>query len=275
MRKIRSGVLLETRYPGVIIGAVPSNDGLLLVDIPLRVEDGREWFGKLATTGRPRYLAMMDQHPDRVLGARGFEIPIVAQEETLQAMRGWPDAFKGGAKPIGAEADSLKRITGVHKAVPTLSFSHELMLHLGDRAVFFWHRPGPTPGSMWVVLPEAKIAFIGDTVTVSEPPYVGMADIEGWIEALDELRGAEFESYTLISGRDGQVSREDVNAMARFVRKLPVRLERLKKKGDPPEAAERMARGLMKSYKLPTARRDLVLLRLQAGLRNLAARTLS
>jgi glyoxylase-like metal-dependent hydrolase (beta-lactamase superfamily II) len=189
-------------------------------------------------------------------------------------MRGWPDAFKGSAKPIGAETDTLKRITGVHKAIPSISFSDELTLNLGDREVLFLHRPGPTAGSMWVVLPKAKIAFIGDTVTVSEPPYVGNAEIEDWIESLEDLRKEPFSSYMLISGRDGSVDRDAVNNMARFIRKIPIRLKRLKKKGDPSEAAESVAKGLIKEYKLPNARYDLVLLRLKAGLRKLHTRSL-
>ncbi len=274
MRKYRSGVLVESRYPGVILGAVPSSDGMLLIDMPLKPDDGRDWIGQLTNTGRPKFIALMDQHPDRVLGMRAFDLPIVGQDETLQAMRGWPDAFKGSAKPIGAEADTLKRITGVHRAIPSIAFSHELQLELGDREVLFLHRPGPTAGSMWVVLPEAKVVFIGDTVTVSEPPYLGEADIEAWIDSLEELRKEPFSSYMLISGRDGGVDRDAVNAMARVIRKIPVRLKRLKKKGNPADAAESVAKGLLKDYRLSNARRDLVLLRLQAGLRNLYARSL-
>jgi glyoxylase-like metal-dependent hydrolase (beta-lactamase superfamily II) len=273
MRKYRSGVLVESRYPGVILGAVPSSDGMLLVDMPLKPDDGRDWIGQLTNTGRPKFIALMDHHPDRALGMRSFDLPIVGQDETLRAMRGWPDAFKGSAKPIGAESDTLKRVTGVHKAIPSIAFSDELKLELGDRQVLFLHRPGPTAGSMWVVLPEAKVMFIGDTVTVSEPPYLGDADIEAWIESLEELRKEPFASYMLLSGRDGSVDRDAVNAMARFIRKVPVRLKRLKKKGDPADAAESVAKGLLKDYKLPNARRDLVLLRLQTGLRNLYSRS--
>lgn len=274
MHRYRSGVLVEARYPGVIIGAVPSNDGMLLVDVPLKPDDGRDWIGQLTSIGRPKYLALIDQHPDRALGMRAFDIPIVAQDATMQALRGWPDAFKGSAKPIGAEADTLKRITGVHKAIPSISFEHELKLDLGDREVLFWHRPGPTAGSMWVVLPEAKIVFIGDTVTVSEPPYMGDAEIEAWLESLDELRSGAFSSFLLISGRDGSVDREAVNAMARFVRKIPVRLRGMKKKkGGSPETAESAAKGLLKDYTVQNARRDLVLLRLQSGLRKLHTRS--
>src|SRR3990172_6745892 len=51
MRKLRSNVYLETRYPGVALGAVASDDGLLLVDAPLRGDDAREWLAPVGAGG--------------------------------------------------------------------------------------------------------------------------------------------------------------------------------------------------------------------------------
>jgi cyclase len=211
MREIVRGVLVEDKYPGVIVGAIASQDGALMVDCPIRVEDAREWVSRLSDFGRPRYLALLDAYPDRVLGARAIDVPSIAHDETRLAMAAWPDTFKGGAHPIGAEADRLKRITGVTKAVPEVSFSDELEVYLGERLVEFWHRPGPMAGSIWVVLHDAGVAFIGDTVSVSEPPYLGEADIEAWLETLDDLRG--LSGYKLISSHDGLIRGSDLNVM--------------------------------------------------------------
>lgn len=274
MRKLRANTFFETRYPGVTLGAVGSTDGVLLVDAPLRGDDAREWQAQLGAVGRPRYLALLDHHPDRALGARSFDLPVVAQEETLREMRGWPDAFKGSARPIGGEADRLKRITGVGRAVPELGFSGELRLQLGERQVVFEHRPGPTAGSMWVVMPEAEIAFIGDTVTVAEPPYLGEAELEAWMGLLDELRDGQYRSFLLIAGRDGPVERAHINDMARFLRRVMHRIENQRPGQSPAEAAAKQASEFMRGLKLPPVRRDLVRLRLQTGLAALFRRVL-
>lgn len=274
MRKLRANVFFETRYPGVTLGAIGSDNGVLLVDAPLRTDDAREWQTQLGSVGRPRYLALLDHHPDRALGARGFDLPVVAQEETLREMRGWPDAFKGNAHPIGAEADRLKRITGIGRAVPELGFSGELKLQLGERRVVLQHRPGPTAGSMWVVLPEAEIAFIGDTVTVAEPPYLGEADLETWMALLDDLRGGDYRSFLLIAGRDGLVEREHINDMARFLRRVLYRIENPRPGRSPAESAAQYANEFMRGLKLLPVRRDLVRLRLQTGLMALFRRAL-
>jgi glyoxylase-like metal-dependent hydrolase (beta-lactamase superfamily II) len=272
VRALASGVYLETKYPGVYIGAVASGGSLLLVDCPIRVEDGREWLTGLAEHGRPRYLVLLDHHPDRVLGARGLDLPIVAHDETRRVMGGWPDTYKGGAHPIGAEADRLKRITGVGKAVPDLTFSSEMQLYMGKRLVRLLHRPGPTAGAIWVVVEELKVAFIGDAVSRDEPPYLGDADIASWLDSLNDLGKSAWRGFTLVSARDGVIERKDVSAMAAWLEKLPARLRKWGERGEPTEAAAGLAGPLMRSFRVPATRREQALLRLQAGLTRLAAR---
>ncbi|NIN63288.1 MAG: hypothetical protein GTO63_00935, partial [Anaerolineae bacterium] len=119
---------------------IVSDSLVMLIDSPLRIEDGREWLGRLAQLGEPRYLVLLDQHPDRALGARGLDLSRVAHDFTRQALSAWSDTFKGSAHPIGAEADRLKRITGVSKAIPDISFAEEMQIHLGQRVVHLWHR---------------------------------------------------------------------------------------------------------------------------------------
>jgi glyoxylase-like metal-dependent hydrolase (beta-lactamase superfamily II) len=269
MRRIAPSIYLETKYPGVQLGAVVTDDGLFLIDSPVRADDGRDWLAALSEYGKPRYLALLDSHPDRVLGARIFDFPIVAHDWTLETMSNWTDSFKGSARPIGAEVDSLKRITSVRKAVPELAFSDQMVIHLGKRQIDLLHRPGPTPGSIWVAFPEVKVVFIGDAVTVEEPPFLGDADIESWLNTLDDLRTEPMRSYKVISSRDGPIKPEHINSMARFLRKIPWRLERLEEEGAPPEEAADLAPQLIKDFKVPKSRRDQVLLRLEVGLKRL------
>jgi glyoxylase-like metal-dependent hydrolase (beta-lactamase superfamily II) len=272
MRELARGLFLESKYPGVRLGAVVSSDEVLLVDSPIRTEDGREWLSAVAAHGRPRYLVVLDHHPDRVLGARGIDLPIVSHDWTRTVMLGWPDTFKGGASPIGAEADRLKRVTGVRRAIPDLTFSDEMHIRLGEREIVFRHRPGPTEGAIWVEVSRPAVVFLGDAVTVAEPPYLGEADIDQWLVSLESLRCPGLRDCALISSRDGKLDSAAVNAMMRFLRKIPDRLERLAAKGKPPEAAAALAGGLLEGFRVPQARREQALLRLQAGLARLYTR---
>jgi len=272
MREVTSGVFWETKFLGVRVGAVAGDDGMLLVDCPIRAEDSREWLATLADLGRPRYLAALDYHPDRVLGARTLDLPLIAHDLTRQVIGGWPDTFKGNTAPIGAEADRLKRVTGVRKAIPELTFSDFMVLHMGAREVVLQHHPGPTAGSIWVEIPEARLAFIGDAVMLSEPPYLGEADPESWLATLEAARKPPYDRYTLLPSKEARVRGDEIAAMIRFLRKIINRLERLGSKGASAEAAAASASSLLDGFRLSAARREQALLRLQTGLARLYTR---
>ncbi len=275
MRKLARHVFLENEYVGVHVGLISVDDSLLLVDAPLLVDEAREWLEVISGEGRPRYLAFLDSHPDRVLGAINYDIPIIAQYGTMDEMRGWSDTFKGGAQPIGADADQFKRIVGVQKVVPDLAFSNEMSLYLNELELTFLHRPGPRDGSMWLLIPSAKAVFVGDFVTVSQPPYFGAADIDRWLKGLDNLRDSPLRDYKIISSRDGLVKRDDINNMARFLRKIPLRLKDLTGGEDDEEIARKHASGLLKSYALPAVYEDIAHTRLTSSIIDLHSRLIA
>ena len=266
MQKLAPKVFLENKYIGVNLGLVVTSEGLLLVDSPLHPEEVNEWWKVVSERGRPKFLILLDSHPDRVLGSRTLKLPAIAQDQTLKTIREWADTFKGNAHPIGAEADLLKRITGVNNAIPEITFSERMVIHMGGKEIIFLHRPGPRPGSMFMVIPDLSVVFVGDTVTIDEPPYVGVSDIEAWLNSLDELRGSDMKSYTLISSCGGRINRKDINHMARFLRKVQSRVEKLNDEKSRNEEMERLAIDLMGDFSIRAMREDLILKRLKTGL---------
>jgi glyoxylase-like metal-dependent hydrolase (beta-lactamase superfamily II) len=266
VRSILTGIYIENAYPALTVGVIASQDELFLIDSPLRSDDAKEWLGQISKLGTPRFLAVLDQHPDRVIGARNIEIPRAAHSATSDAVANLPDTFKGASQPVGSEVDRIKRVTGITRLTPDLTFSDTLLIHHGDQPIQLTHQPGPTPGAMWVVLHERKVAFVGDAVTVSEPPFLGFAQINAWLDALDVLRDPPFDSYKIVTSRDGLVDRDAINEMARFLRKVPVRLERMHDSDDAEAAAESAASELIEDFKVTASRWELCHVRLKAGL---------
>lgn len=272
MQEIASGIFLEDQYQGVTLGAVLGDEQILLIDSTLRGEDAKAWMAQLAELGTPRYLFLLDHHPDRVLGARAFDLSIVSQDESRRAIAELPDTYKGGVRAIGAEADRIKRVTGLSNSVPEVAFSSAATLHLDQREVLLIHAPGPTPGSAWVEIPEAEVIFVGDLIFRSEPPFVGHADLQAWLESLDRIRSDPYRSYLLVSSRDGLVKRKSANDSARFLRKIPHRLQSLADESRPAEAAGDLAEQLISDFEIPPDRRPLCLSRLRIGLQRLYTR---
>lgn len=269
MRKITTGIYTENKYPSVQLGVIVSDDGLLLIDNPIRLEDGRSWLSQVSEYGKAHYVVLLDHHPDRVVGARDLNIPLIGHQFTRQYLASRSDSFKGNTHPIGAETDRLKRITGLTRSIPDLSFKHKMKIRLGKLEIEFWHNPGPTPGAIWVVNHKRKTLFIGDTVTVDEPPYVGAADIDGWLESLVFLRSSRLNGYRFITSRDGIIKREQINSMARFVRKVQIRVERLGELDDLEGASNNAASEVLKGYKLSGTRADIAHFRLKVGFEDL------
>lgn len=273
MRKLWSGVYWEPNYDGVQVGAVVGDEAVALIDSPLRAEDAREWAAQASELGPLRYLVLLDKHPDRSLGARHFPLAIVGHVLTTRVMLAASDTYRGQGSPIGAVADDLNRITGVFGSAPEVIFEDELTLELGGKTLVLQHHPGPTAGAIWGLIPDQEIAFIGDVVTTGEPPYVGNAEVDDWLEGLDLLRASEFEGWKYISSRDGPIERDDINNMARFVRKLPVRLDRMADREDPLASASTFASELLEDYQISKTRYEICHLRLTAGLKELFSRT--
>lgn len=269
MRELLSGIFVENRYPGVLVAAVSGASGVVLIDSPLRGEDAREWLSAVRTKGPPRYLVLLDYHPDRVLGARELDLPIVAHDIARQVMASWPDTFKGSLSPVGSETDRLKRVAGVHDLVPELTFTEEMKLLLEDREVVLRHAPGPTPASICVLVPRSRLAFIGDLVSLGEPPFLSDARLEAWVETLDGLRRLAQQGYKLISSRDGRIAPDGVTRMAAWLKRLSTRLSKMAEQEQADEAISRMALSLLEGFRVPAARRDQALLRLRVGLENL------
>lgn len=269
MRRVTSQVWVEDKYPSGEIGVIASQDEVMLVDTPLLVDDVKQWLTEVEELGNVRYVALVDSHPDRVLGTRALDLPRVSHDLTLESIREWSDTFKGSLHPIGAESDRLKRVTGVQSALPEITFNQELILSLGAKDIRFWHRSGPRPGALWVLEDTTSVVFVGDAVTQDEPPYLGVSDIDLWLEALDDLRKLESDGYKVISAHGGRVDREDINNMARFLRKAENRLQKLEKAEDQAAAAQVFAEELIEDFKVSNQRKEIARLRLQTGLLDL------
>src|SRR5690606_7205931 len=110
---------------------------------------------------------------------------------------------------------------------PEISFVSQLSLHWSDTPVILESHPGPTDGAIWVILPEEKVVFIGDTVIKGQPPFLAHADIPAWLESLEYLQGGDFKGYTMIGGRDGVLSPQAIRSQADALKKIHTKIEKL------------------------------------------------
>ena len=102
------------------------------------------------------------------------------------------------------------------------------------------HHPGPTAGATWVILPEAKVVFVGDAVLKNQPPFLAGADLPVWLDTLKLLLSPAYRNWLVVSGRGGVVAAEIIRAQKEYLDQLLNKMEKLAQKKATPEAVENL-----------------------------------
>lgn len=274
MRKIVSGVYFEEAYPGVTLGAVALPKGVVMIDAPLRPGDGGAWQKTIREIGggSNRFLVNLDPHPDRTLGVRIMDSTVLAHEAAAEVSYQRPAIFKAQVVESGAAWEMCTGLSGIRWLPPDIVYTDRASLHLEGTEVVAEYHPGPEAGASWLVLPEKKVAFIGDAVPVKQPPFLANADLDAWTETLDLLLSKEYKEYKLVSGRGGLVGEKEIRDVRRFIKNVDRQLERLSKRRASPQATDKMVETLLATIESPAKYRNFYSQRLQYGLYHYYAR---
>jgi glyoxylase-like metal-dependent hydrolase (beta-lactamase superfamily II) len=221
MKEIVSGVVIETEYDGVTLGAVQTPKGVIMIDVPISMKDAQIWRSSCSrNSGAERLLVLLDEHFDRCMGARAMRCPIIAHEKTAQAISGRTSAGKPQAVRTGALWESVSEVNSIHWAHPEITFTNEMSIEWDEEPLLLEYHPGPSRGSIWAVLPERKVIFIGDTLPVNQPPFLASADLDLWLESLDLLRSNTYKDFIFISSRGTMVTKDDARDLQKFLKKV-------------------------------------------------------
>lgn len=269
MESIAENIFIEEGYPGVLLGVINQPRGLVQIDAPPSPEDGRAWRASLMglPAGPERLLINLDAHPDRTLGVRAMDSTVIAHEKTAQLFRNRPNAFKPPNEETGAEWESMPNLSGVRWTQPEISFTKETSLDWGGSEIKLEHHPGPSLESIWVILPEEKVVFVGDTVLKNQPPFLSNANIPAWLEALETLQSDKYHGYTIISGRDGKVSNIYVNHQIELLQDALKRLDKLAAKKSAADSTVSLIPPLLEHLKFAAVKQEQYAQRLRYGLR--------
>ena len=269
MQELSKHVYIETGYAGVTLGAINWPHGLILIDAPFRAEDARSWRSALLNLGGgvDRILVNLDAHLDRTLGARAMDSTIVAHEKMADVFRNRPVTFKAQGNETGAEWELHNGLGSIRWAIPDITFSDRLYIHWDDSPLLLEYHPGPASGAIWAILPNEKIAFIGDAVTPNQPCYLASADIPSWLRALELLLAPEYRDYLLVSGRGGLVAQQQIRDQIDFLNTVLKEIGELAARSASPEETNSLVPGLIKRFRSGEVSTSLHEQRLRNGLK--------
>ncbi len=268
MQELADHIYIETAYAGVTLGAINWSHGLILIDAPFRIEDARSWRSALLNLGGgvDRILVNLDSHYDRTLGARAMDCTIVGHEKIAEAFRNRPITFKTTGAETGGEWELHNNLGSIRWVPPEITFTEKLMIHWNESPLILEHRPGPSVGAIWAILPDQHVAFIGDALAPDQPPFLADADLPTWIETLRPLTQAEYQNFLLVSGRGGLVAHQQVRQQIHQLEKIHQQLEILATQKAPVTETRQLVPGLLASFEIPTEREPLFRQRLIYGL---------
>lgn len=268
MQSIAEHIYYEDSFAGVTLGAITMPKGTLMIDTPFRSDEARTWKAALLTQSRGthRLIVTLDSHTDRLLGCRAIEYPILMHHDAAALFKDRPAIFKGHNTERGAEWEQHLEVTGTHWARPNMTYQQQMHLHWGDDEIQIEHRPGPSPGASWVIIPSQQIIFVGDAVIPNQPPFLALANIESWVETLNLLCSRKFRDYTIVGGRSGIITLEDVREQRKILKSIQGRMATLSKRKSQPEDTIKLVVPLLKKYSYPAKHETFYAQRLSYGL---------
>ncbi len=274
MQAITDNIFIEDQFLGVVLGVIVTPRGLIQIDAPASPEDARSWRASLMNLGggMERVLINLDPHPDRTLGARAMDCTVIAHEKTANTFRTRPTTFKAQGEETGADWESIAGLGSIRWAPPEISFSSQMTLYWGDSPVVLEHHPGPAAGAIWVILPDEKVVFVGDTITKNQPPFLANANFPDWIEAVNLLLDPAYKGYTIVSSRGGVATPNNIKNQLDFLKYARDRLDKMTAKKPLPATIEKLVDSLSGWFKAPAARHKQYAQRVRYGIHHYMAR---
>lgn len=225
MKEIAENIGIEQNSLGLIGGFINGKNRVVLIDSPFKKSVHCNWRASLGLDENEQqcYLIVLDTNYDRLMGLKGCDCVIVAQNNAIAPIRSRSLSPKLGDE-VQQYSESVEPVVSINRLVPPeMSFEKNLRLFVDDMQIDLEHHAGANQAGVWVDIPEEKIVFVGDTVLAEQPPFLAYADLAVWEEDLKILASKRFKDYQIISSRSGLVEHEQVAEMAAritFIREL-------------------------------------------------------
>jgi glyoxylase-like metal-dependent hydrolase (beta-lactamase superfamily II) len=215
MEEIAHNIFIEKGCPGVVSSVIKLSQGLLIIDAPMRADDRQAWQQTLGDLGggKRRLMVLLDTHTDRLYGTQMIEYPILAQENALQIIRVLPSTQRASDLQEASDPETYDMPQNVRWAVPDLTYTKQVSIHWDEQPVMVTHQPGAHMAGSWVRYDAGKVIFVGDSVVIKQPPFLGWCDLDRWINELSELCSDTFKGYKIIGGRNGVVQQRSILKM--------------------------------------------------------------
>ncbi len=212
MEEIANNVFIETEFPGVVLAAIKLREGIIAMDAPFRREDQKEWHSHLVSLdgGRNRLLVNLDTHMDRTVGASALDSVVVSHANAVDILEERPASCRSQDIDPGAACEAYDLPSSIRWALPDMTFTDSMFVYWDEQPVILTHHPGAHKAGIWLQYDPEKLLFVGDSVMLNQPPFLQWADLDVWIQELEDILSDSYKGYKIISGRNGVVRKRSI-----------------------------------------------------------------
>jgi cyclase len=235
MQRVAEGVYVRSGPQNTNAGCIATAEGAVLVDTLMLPEDNRAWARevRIKISDQSLFLVLTDQFFDHVLGAPSFACPTIAHELTRKEMRKYSneETFQLRLETHFdmLDLDLTVQSADLHPGTPELAVSDSLYLHCPDREIRIIHLGGHTPGTLVVHLPQERVLFSGDIVVCEQHPFMGHANSQQWMQALDRIRTMDVD--TIVPGHGPLCGVDATTRMTAYLSEARARVREFYLKG--------------------------------------------
>jgi len=203
---------------GANAGIIVGQDFVVAVDSLISAREAQRFLKDIKRISKKpvKFLINTHYHLDHSLGNSEFAklgAVIISQEKDRENMQKAGEGLLQYARQSGLSEQDLQ---GTVPTYPTLTFTDRLTLDMGNNQIkLIYLGPAHTTGSILVYLPREKVLFTGDLLFTDFHPFLGEADIDGWIKALDCLLSLEVEK--IIPGHGPVSTKKDVADLKQYL----------------------------------------------------------
>ena len=198
-------VFTSDLYVKVTAGVIFASQGVVVIDTLLFLQETSELLDLVRRRSRNGvcYVVNTHSHSDHVYGTYLFDgAEVIGHELCRQTLQ------KHGEKDLDDAKDRIPELAEVQLRLPSITFTKELTLRLGNKTLRLMHTPGTTPDSIVVYVREDKVLFAGDTVM--PVPYIVDGDR---LELMESLRAiGKLSLDNIVQGHGGVLLRGEIKA---------------------------------------------------------------
>lgn len=212
---------------GIVIG----RDGVLVVDTLISAKAGEQFLADIRkVTDKPiKYVVNTHTHLDHALGNCVFAklgAAVVSHEADRDSLAASGQDMLKNAGNFGLKPEDM---VGTEIALPTLSFSDQMTIDLGDEQVrLIRTAPSHTAGSLVVYVPSKKLLFSGDILFTDFHPFLADGDFDGWKKTIDKLLAMDVDR--IVPGHGPLSTEKDLRDMKDYIVLFDKKAKELAKK---------------------------------------------